>query len=178
MALISHPLFYTVVALWLLTGGGNSACRLLFRITDMKVASAGTAGNSRPAGYIIGWLERLLVAIGILAQSWEILAAVIALKTVARFKELDDRLPAEYFLVGSLFSILWAMLITGAWIGYDRTIGSDLHSAASGLLHPTPSLPAVPTIPVDPTACAPWCPMPPLAMSLSYTPTAAPPDRA
>ena len=33
-------------------------------------------------------------------------------ETVARFKELDERLHAEYFLVGSLFSILWAVGVT------------------------------------------------------------------
>lgn len=30
------------------------------------------------------------------AHSWEVLAAVIALKTVGRFKELDYKIPAEY----------------------------------------------------------------------------------
>ena len=163
MTILEHPLLYTVFALWLLTGVGNWLCRLLFKLTGMKVTSAGTAGNAQPAGYIIGWLERLLVAIGILIQSWEVLAAVIALKTVARFKELDDRLPAEYFLVGSLFSILWAILVTGAWLGYDHQLGSNLHGTASDLLHPAPAPAKLAVLtPVDPAACAPWCPFQPL----------------
>jgi hypothetical protein len=58
-----------------------------------------------------------------LTHSWEVLAAVIALKTVARFKELDDRKFAEYFLAGSLFSILWAVVVTSLWLAYDRYAG-------------------------------------------------------
>ena len=61
-----------------------------------------------------------------MTHSWEVVAAVIALKTVARFKELDDQRFAEYFLVGSLFSILWAVLITSAWLVYDHRVGIDL----------------------------------------------------
>lgn len=64
---------------------------------------------------------------------------MIALKTVARFKELDDRLPAEYFLIGSLFSIFWAMLITGAWLGYDRAYGIDLHRTMLEVVRPEPT---------------------------------------
>lgn len=70
----------------------------------------------------------MIMAIGIITHSWEILAAVIALKTVARFKEMDERGFAEYFLVGSLFSIFWTMLVTTAWLSYDHTFGIDLRS--------------------------------------------------
>jgi hypothetical protein len=34
---------------------------------------------------------------------------------------------AEYFLVGSMFSILWALLITTAWLTYDHHVGFDLY---------------------------------------------------
>lgn len=54
------------------------------------------------------------------------MAGVVALKTVARVKELDERLDAEYFLVGSLFSILWVIAITIAWVIYDTTCGHGL----------------------------------------------------
>ena len=62
------------------------------------------------------------------------MAAVIALKTVARFKELDDQRFAEYFLVGSLFSILWAVLITSAWLVYDQRVGIDLRGEVAKLI--------------------------------------------
>lgn len=131
-----HCALYSGLALWLLTGVGNGACRSLLSLTGMKEAMAATPEETYSAGRIIGWLERLILAIGIIAHSWEVLAAVIALKSVARFKELDTKLPAEYFLVGSLFSVFWAMLITGAWLSYDQRFGIHLRETAVHLLQP------------------------------------------
>jgi len=124
---IAHGLAYSLVALFLLTGVGNWACRALFRLTGMKSAT-GEKGTGLAAGWVIGWLERLLLAIGILSRSWEIVAAVIALKTVARFKELDQRDFAEYFLVGSLFSVIWAFLVTAGWLTYDHHLGVGIRA--------------------------------------------------
>lgn len=126
-----HPFLYTFIAIILLTSVGNIACRILFAATGLKTNTPDEASTNQRAGWIIGWLERLVLAIGILTFSWEVLAAVIALKTVARFKELDDRGFAEIFLVGSLFSILWAVVISYSWLGYDRYFGADVHSKIS-----------------------------------------------
>lgn len=146
-----HAVAYTGVAFLLLTVVGNWLCRALFSFTGLSEAmtaaevSASPAQSTaqppaKPAGRTIGWLERVILAIGIVTQRWEILAAVIALKTVARFKELDEQLPAEYFLVGSLFSILWAMLVTAAWVGYDHQFGMDLHHMVTAFTHPEPDM--------------------------------------
>ena len=62
-------------------------------------------------GQLIGTLERLLIFIAILIQEWSLVGIVVALKTIARYKELDDQSKAEYFLIGSLFSLLWAVSI-------------------------------------------------------------------
>ncbi|WP_240663668.1 hypothetical protein [Sphingomonas sp. UV9] len=102
----------------------------------MKEAMAATPEEAYSAGRIIGWQERLILAIGITAHSREVLAAVIALEAVARFKELDTKLLAENFLVGSLFSVFWAMLITGAWFSYDQRFGIHLRETAVHLLQP------------------------------------------
>ena len=147
---LAHAVAYCAVALFLLTAGGNLACRLLFRLPSLRSAprsagmEAGTEANAATiagpdaggdsgtgqaearAGRVIGSLERLIVGLGIATQSWQILAAVIALKTVARFKELDDKRFAEYFLVGSLFSLLWAVIVTAGWMAYDQSLGLDL----------------------------------------------------
>jgi hypothetical protein len=133
---IAHGVLYSVLAFLLLTGAGNWACRWMFVLTGLKVATdakdgedtASAQSSAQAAGWIIGWLERVLLAIGILSHSWEIIAAVIALKTVARFKELDRREFAEYFLVGSLFSVIWAFAVTTAWLAYDRHLGLDIRA--------------------------------------------------
>jgi hypothetical protein len=55
---------------------------------------------------------------------------------VARFKELDDKNFAEYFLIGSLFSLFWAVLITSGWVAYDGLFGIDLRGSILRLLGP------------------------------------------
>lgn len=62
-------------------------------------------------GQMIGNLERLLIFIAIIIQEWSLVGIVVALKTIARYKELDDQDKSEYFLIGSLFSLLWAVSI-------------------------------------------------------------------
>ena len=119
-------IFALTVALVVLTWGGNAMCRLLFRATGLSDTDAAGSGGKPAAGRVIGSLERLVLAIGIVTANWPVFAAVIALKSVARFKELDDKTFAEYFLVGSLFSIFWAALVTGAWLWADEALNLNL----------------------------------------------------
>lgn len=135
-----HSLAAAVVALLLLTWGGNLACQLLLRWSGLRAArSAGAAADDAEAataprvGRVIGHLERLAIAGGLVVGAWEVLVAVVALKSVARFKDLEEKLNAEYFLVGSLFSVLWAVLVTLAWRAYDARLGLDLAARLAGL---------------------------------------------
>ena len=121
-----HALIYTVAALALLVPVGNWLCQQIFSLSGLKDATADEAVPIHNAGRWIGALERLILAAGIILQSWEIMAAVIALKTVARFQKLDRQEFAEYFLVGSMFSILWTLVITSLWLGYDHQLGIGL----------------------------------------------------
>ncbi|WP_375269007.1 hypothetical protein [Phenylobacterium sp.] len=134
-----HSLAAAVVALLLLTWGGNLACQLLLRWSGLRAArSAGAAADDAEAataprvGRMIGHLERLAIAGGLVVGAWEVLVAVVALKSVARFKDLEEKLNAEYFLVGSLFSVLWAVLVTLAWRAYDARLGLDLATRLAG----------------------------------------------
>ncbi len=129
-----HAFIYSVVGLLLLTYVGNVICRGIFKITGLAAATAHVPAPDYRAGRVIGILERLILVAGIMLQSWEILVAVIALKTVARFQKMDQREFAEYFLVGSLFSILWALVVTGAWSAYDQHIGINLRQTVRELL--------------------------------------------
>jgi hypothetical protein len=119
-------IFGYLVLFALLTWGGNEICRLVLTISATKTPPEDGAKISLRAGRTIGVLERILIFIGLIASSWEILAAVVALKTVARYKELDDRNNAEYFLIGSLASILWAVTMTGLLVLFDRAWGFGL----------------------------------------------------
>lgn len=141
---IAHPVVSLVVAVWLLTSVGNSACRrLVDHIKDGKTISNATpidpaertSDTDIKAGRIIGSLERVILALGIVVGSWHVLAAVIALKTVSRFKKLDEKEFAEYFLVGSLFSLLWALLITASWMAYDAVMDLNIATWVKGVMH-------------------------------------------
>lgn len=62
------------------------------------------------SGQLIGILERLLGLVLVLMGEWAALAVVLAAKSIARFEELRDRPFAEYYLVGTLASLLVAVL--------------------------------------------------------------------
>ncbi len=66
------------------------------------------------AGWTIGVFERALVLIAILLRIEALVGFVIAAKAILRLPEARDpehRALAEYYLVGSLASIAWAVLI-------------------------------------------------------------------
>ena len=56
-------------------------------------------------GEAIGIIERLLIVTFVLAGAEAAIGLVIAAKTLARFKQLDDRDFAEYYLLGTLASV-------------------------------------------------------------------------
>jgi hypothetical protein len=88
------------------------------------------------SGSIIGYLERSLFAVGVAFGSWEVIAAVVALKTVSRYKELDQQIPAEYFLVGSLSSLMWAVVVALTFTVVDEWLGSGWVGEVRSILEP------------------------------------------
>jgi hypothetical protein len=65
-------------------------------------------------GSLIGSLERWLILFLGVAGLWGSVGLVVAAKSVARFEELKQRPFAEYFLVGTLTSVLVAIALVGA----------------------------------------------------------------
>ncbi|KPJ58262.1 MAG: hypothetical protein AMJ46_14430 [Latescibacteria bacterium DG_63] len=63
------------------------------------------------AGAIIGILERIFTITFVLVGQYTALALVLTAKSIARFEELKDREFAEYYLIGTLSSILFALLV-------------------------------------------------------------------
>lgn len=68
------------------------------------------------AGRIIGVLERWLILFIVLYESdLNAIGFIVAAKGLVRFKKLQDQSFAEYLLVGTLLSVLAAVL-TGSWV--------------------------------------------------------------
>ncbi len=61
-------------------------------------------------GRAIGVLERALTLTFVLLGQYGAVGLIIAAKSLARFKALEDREFAEYFLIGTLASLLLAVL--------------------------------------------------------------------
>lgn len=71
------------------------------------------SGNSlNKAGRYIGILERLIISAAILIGRYEIIGFLIAAKSIIRHHESDDKDFAEYFLVGTFTSFVWAAIFT------------------------------------------------------------------
>ena len=76
------------------------------RVEPDRPAAVETADN---VGAVVGVLERLLVVILILGRAEIGIGLVVAAKTLARFKQLDERSFAEKYLVGTLASVTVAV---------------------------------------------------------------------
>ncbi len=70
--------------------------------------------NGQPAeastGMYIGYLERLLVGVFMVSGIYTGLGLLGTLKTLARFKQLENREITEYFILGTMLSMLLGML--------------------------------------------------------------------
>ncbi len=82
--------------------------RKLFNFTDN--VSGGSGGSEPRAGRIIGKLERLIIVILVLANQIGAIGFVLTAKSVARFKQLEDKDFAEKYLVGTLTSASIAII--------------------------------------------------------------------
>ena len=97
--------------------GGTAVVRLLL---NRFPAISELLGNDRTGAYamgqMIGNLERFILYLLVLLGHWGALGFVIAAKSIARFKELDEKGFADYYLIGTLASVLVA-LISGVMVG-------------------------------------------------------------
>ena len=87
-------------------------------VPDATAAGATSPTRTREVlrgGTWIGYLERLAVIGAIAVGHFEIIAAVIAIKGLGRFSELDAPEARERFIIGTLVSMTWAA-VCGALI--------------------------------------------------------------
>jgi hypothetical protein len=62
------------------------------------------------AGTVIGILERIIIAVLVLCGQYGAVGLVLTAKSVARFKQLEDRGFAEKYLIGTLTSLTVALI--------------------------------------------------------------------
>jgi hypothetical protein len=99
-----------LAALTFVTGGGTVLTRSLF---EQYGRAAPPAPDDLRVGRLIGILERLMIFGLALSGQYGAIGFVLTAKSIVRFKEMENRQFAEYYLVGTLFSSLIALL--SAW---------------------------------------------------------------
>ena len=79
--------------------------------TPVSAPAGAAAGPPSPArvGATIGIIERLLIVGLVMTGASAAVGFVVAAKTIARFRQLDDRHFAEYYLLGTLGSVAVAL---------------------------------------------------------------------
>lgn len=90
--------------------GGKIAVELLLNSSRIVLESEFYNDNSARLSTIIGYLERALVFVLLLEGYAGALGWLFAAKSIARFRELENRYFTEYYLIGTFASILWALL--------------------------------------------------------------------
>jgi hypothetical protein len=94
--------------------GGTAVVRLLLgRFPEINEKLRETQESAYAMGRVIGNLERITLYLLVLLDQWGAIGFVVAAKSIARFKELDQKGFADYYLVGTLASVLVA-LVSGA----------------------------------------------------------------
>lgn len=130
---ISHLLILYVVSLsypfaFFLPSGWEQGLRLIVLLAwvtkPVSVMFTELFGRFRPlpgegtegAGRVIGYLERLILVILLIIGEYSVIGWIIAAKTFARSKQLSESQAfCEYFLVGTLVSILSTIVLYLAW---------------------------------------------------------------
>lgn len=102
-------------------GGGAAVVHGVLARFRLEEDLAGGHGESVPgSGRAIGILERVLLLPLVILGEWGGIGLILAAKSLARFKELDSRPFAEYYLIGTLTSVVVATgtgLIVRALLG-------------------------------------------------------------
>jgi hypothetical protein len=84
---------------------------ILLRAPSIAGGAEGAVREVLRGGTTIGYLERIAVALGLIAGFPESIAVVVALKGIGRFSELAAAEARERFIIGTLASLVWACAV-------------------------------------------------------------------
>ncbi|MGH7571423.1 MAG: DUF3307 domain-containing protein [Gemmatimonadota bacterium] len=128
------PLFRAMVATWSIVAvlaaayafnghGGAAIVAAVLARHRLDEATDGITEEERSRGRTIGILERVILLTLVIIGQWGALGFVIAAKSIARFKDLDQRDFSERYLIGTLTSVAVAIASGLAVRGFLGMIG-------------------------------------------------------
>ena len=94
-----------------------------FFLKSLNISFENSSETGLPgAGKVIGMLERgIILTFGLLGE-YGAISFVFVAKSMARFKQLEQRQFAEYYLIGTLLSFFFALVVAiiaqGVYIGF------------------------------------------------------------
>ena len=92
-------------------GGGAVVSGVLATLSPGLEEEEDESSGVKGSGRLIGILERTITLILILFGQWAAIVLLVAAKSIARFEELKERRFGEYYLVGTLSSLLVAIVV-------------------------------------------------------------------
>ena len=110
---ISRNVLNWILLLLLITKPANVIFKIAFRKYELKKNNSKDEQDITVpgAGALIGSLERILSVIFLAINSISAIGLVYTAKSIARFKQIElNRQFAEYYLIGTLYSILYAFV--------------------------------------------------------------------
>lgn len=137
---VSDVAAWTLIGWWIAAyafnanGAGSLVALILDALPRTEPTTSGTgasvphlSGEDRSTGGLvpktpsgrgraIGILERWLILTLLLVGQWGVIGFVLAAKSIARFDQLKEQTFAEYYLIGTLLSVLFA-IGTGLLLG-------------------------------------------------------------
>ncbi len=78
-------------------------------VRDLPRVADETSEHLQNAGMYIGWLERTLILTAVIMRSPATIGLVLTAKSIVRYQEMKSGRFAEYFLIGTLLSIVLAI---------------------------------------------------------------------
>lgn len=106
------PIYSGAVLVTLFSFNGNGGSAIVRGVLARFPLTEGQRDALPPPamGHLIGVLERALAVTLVLLEAWGGLGLILAGKSLARFKDLEHRPFGEYYLIGTLTSMLVALL--------------------------------------------------------------------
>ncbi|MEX0738984.1 MAG: hypothetical protein WD071_06565 [Pseudohongiella sp.] len=123
----SEQMLLTAFILLLLINEANYLIRLLFNWCNVIPKTAGMNGESKvldedeyKAGRVIGMLERTLILLLIyFTEDFSAVGFIVAAKGLIRLRQLKDRQFSEYILIGTLASVMCALVGALLLLNFD-----------------------------------------------------------
>jgi hypothetical protein len=67
--------------------------------------------NEVKAGKWIGILERIIILVFLFMNQMVSIGFIVAIKSIARFKMMENKIFAEYYLLGTLLSVAYTLIL-------------------------------------------------------------------